>query len=62
MAETREERMELIRPIYRFLKDTPDRVPFTDFYFTSTAKQRSMQNRSVQGGLFMPILKEKLSR
>ena len=53
MATNAEDRNALIRPIHRFLLDTPDRVPFTDFYFTSTARHRSMQNRTVQGGLFI---------
>ena len=61
MATSSEDRKALIRPIHRFLIDSPDRVPFTDFYFTSTARQRSMQNRTVQGGLFMPMLKDYLS-
>ena len=47
---------EMMDPVALFLKETPDRVPFSDFYDTMTAIHRKMQNRSVQGGLFMPIL------
>lgn len=61
MAESREDREALIGPVAAFLRDTPDRVPFTDFYYSSTARHRSMQNRSVQGGLFMPMLRESLN-
>ncbi len=60
MAETAEDRTALIGPVAAFLRDTPDRVPFTDFYYSSTARHRSMQNRSVQGGLFMPMLRDSL--
>lgn len=40
-----------------FLNTTPDRVPFTDWYFTSVPFHRGFQARTVQGGLFLPMLK-----
>ena len=39
------------------LNDTNDRVPFTDWYYSSTAIMRGFQNRTVQGGLFIKLLK-----
>lgn len=30
-----------------------------DWYYTTTAQAREFQNRSVQGGLFIGLLKEK---
>ncbi len=41
----------------RFLAETPDRVPFTDWYYTSVPFHRGFQARTVQGGLFIPMLK-----
>jgi hypothetical protein len=55
-AEKREDFLKLIKPLARFLEESPDRVPFTDWYDTVTAKQCGFQNRTVQGGLFMPLL------
>jgi hypothetical protein len=49
---------ELIKPVYKFLQDTPDRLAFSDWYFTSTAKYKAFINRTVQGGLFMPMFKK----
>jgi hypothetical protein len=53
------EREALIKPIAAFLRDTPDRVPFSDWYDTVNAKHYHFQNRTVQGGLFMPLLVDK---
>lgn len=47
---------ELIEPIRAFLHDTPDHVPFTDWYHTESAEQINFQHRSVIGGVFMPLL------
>jgi hypothetical protein len=41
---------------YRFLNDTPDRVPMTDWYDTITARQVAFQARSVVGGVYMKML------
>lgn len=60
MTDNAEYRQKIVGSIWKMLNETPNRVPFTDLYFTSTAIQRNFQNRSVQGGLFMPIIKENL--
>jgi hypothetical protein len=52
----RQKREALIGPVNTFLEETDDRVPFSDWYDTKTAKHYHFQNRSVQGGLFMPLL------
>ena len=47
---------EIVSRMHRFLQDSPDRVPFSDWIFTSHPKVRGFQARSVQGGLFIPLL------
>ena len=47
-----------IHPIYKFLNDTPDRVPMTDWYNTITGKQVGFQARSVVGGVYIKMLAE----
>ncbi len=42
--------------MWDFLNETPDRVPFTDWYFTKKPYHRGFQNRTVQGGLFIKLL------
>ena len=47
----------IVNRMWDFLCDTPDRTPFTDWYFTTRPLERGFQARTVQGGLFMPLLK-----
>lgn len=45
--------------IVRYLNDTEDRYPFSDWYETKEPKERSFRHRTVQAGLWMPVLKDK---
>jgi hypothetical protein len=56
LASGKNETIRLIEPVARFLEATPDKVPFSDWYDTLTGKKCGFQNRTVQGGLFMPLL------
>ncbi len=54
---------ELYRGIWRFISETRQRVPITDWYYSSTAEQvvhshryLGFQNRTVVGGLFVSLL------
>ena len=56
LTDDREFRDQIISRMWNFLRDTPDRVPFSDWIFTSAPKMRGFQARSVQGGLFINLL------
>jgi hypothetical protein len=60
MANTNEEFRALTAPVYNFLNNTPDRVPMTDWYWTKSGEMRGFIARSVVGGVYMELLKEKL--
>ena len=47
---------EFSRHILAFLEESRDRVPFSDWYMTKDGIHCNFQNRTVQGGLFMPLL------
>jgi len=46
----------LLDTVHRFLNETPNRVPMTDWYDTKTAKHVGFQARSVVGGVFLQML------
>lgn len=46
----------IISRMAKMLETTPERVPFTDFYFTHNSRKSQFQNRTVQGGLFINLL------
>lgn len=56
MTKDMEKRIQLMEPVMRFLMETKDRVPFSDWYDTRTGDYCHFKGRSVQGGIFMPLL------
>ena len=42
--------------VRRFLNGSPDRIPFSDWYFADSGLFRGFIARSVVGGVFLPVL------
>lgn len=59
MAESQKDFEALVSPILRFLNETPDRVPMTDWFWTDEPKKEGFQARSVVGGVFMKMLADR---
>jgi len=56
LTNNREEFNTLMMPLQRFINESSSRVPLTDWYSTTDAKQSGFQARSVVGGVYIPLL------
>ena len=57
MLDDDEDFEKFVAPLWNAYNSTQDRVPMTDWYFTTTARLRGFQNRTVIGGLFIRSLR-----
>ncbi|MBR3768328.1 MAG: DUF4965 domain-containing protein [Clostridia bacterium] len=60
LAPTKEEFESFIEPMWNCFNVTPSRVPMTDWYDTVTSLVVGFRHRSVQGGLFIKLLENKI--
>jgi hypothetical protein len=56
LATDSEDFQALVKSVLKFLDQTPDRVPMTDWYDTLNAHQIGFQARSVVGGVYIKML------
>lgn len=56
LTDDEEYRACIIDRMWDMICDMRERVPFSDWYYTSENKMEQFQNRTVQGGLFLPIV------
>ena len=56
MAKDKETFQKFIDPLHKFMNETVDRVPMSDWYWTNKPNQRGFRARSVVGGYFIKML------
>jgi hypothetical protein len=62
LSPNKESFQEFIIPLYRFVNETTDRVPMSDWYWTDKPIRAGFQARSVVGGFFIKMMEDKLNR
>jgi hypothetical protein len=62
MAETPHDFSWLIEPVHRYLNETSDRIPASDWHDTQTARSIGFRARSVVGGYSMKLLAVRLKQ
>ncbi|HAK31477.1 MAG TPA: hypothetical protein DCO90_20080, partial [Sphingobacterium sp.] len=62
MADDKPTFEAFLKPVYRFMNETTDRVPMSDWTYTDRPKRAGFKARSVVGGYFIKMLEEKLGK
>lgn len=62
LTDDREKQKEIYEKVANYLNESTDRVPFGDLYHVDTGLIKEFQNRTVQGGIFILLLKDELKR
>lgn len=53
---------KFVAPVYKFMNETTDRVPMSDWYNTDSKTHVGFKARSVVGGYYMKMLEDKLMK
>jgi len=58
LADNRQDFVALTDPLYKYMTESPSRVPLSDWFETTTGAQVGFQARSVVGGVYIKMLAE----
>jgi len=59
MTDNRADLEAIMNPMYDFAHETPDRLPLTDWYQTVSGRCQGFRARSVVGGIYAPLLRDR---
>lgn len=60
MSKDKKTFLKFVAPIYKYINETPSRVPISDWYDTKTSRMIGFKARSVIGGFWMKVFADKL--
>ncbi|GAB1415398.1 DUF4965 domain-containing protein [Paludibacter sp.] len=60
LSRSTDDFQKLINPLYRFVNETTDRIPMSDWYWTDRPEHVAFRARSVLGGYFIKMMEDKL--
>jgi len=60
LARNLEDFQQLISPLYKFVNETTDRIPMSDWYWADRPEHVGFRARSVLGGYYIKMMEEKL--
>lgn len=58
LAKERESLRKFVKPLHRFMHETPDRVPMSDLIHTEKNTREAFAVRPVVGGIFIKMLQK----
>jgi len=61
LARNKADFQQLISPLYRFVNETVDRIPMSDWYWTDRPEHVAFRARSVLGGFFIKMMEDELA-
>ncbi|MHB9055961.1 MAG: glutaminase family protein [Paludibacteraceae bacterium] len=60
LARSTSDFQQFISPLYKFVNETTDRIPMSDWYWTDKPEHVAFRARSVLGGYFIKMMEDKL--
>ncbi|NQT93050.1 MAG: DUF4965 domain-containing protein [Lentisphaerae bacterium] len=61
LSSDRDDIRALLKPVHKWLQETPSRVPLADLYWTDSGENYVFRARSVVGGVFIGMLRDRWS-
>lgn len=61
MSPNKKTFLKFVDPVYKYINETPSRVPISDWHETTDGKMVGFKARSVIGGYWMKVLEDRLS-